>query len=86
MISENNVAGYEFSEDLKFCREAVWILEHVARNGAAVFTVDDGFHPEVAQLIAASRDGYFYFADIGRGSYAVIDREKFLVEVQATDE
>ena len=78
----HDVAGYEFPKTLEFCREAVWILEHLQRRHCVYFQVDDGPHPELEQLRAAAEEGYFGFVKLDDHRYLVVETDAFEIEVE----
>ncbi len=83
--SVREVAGYEFPADLEFCREAVYILEHLSRRGCVYFQVDDGHHPELAQLKEAAEQQYFIFVKLNDHEYLIAEHDKWRIEVESSE-
>jgi hypothetical protein len=74
------VGGYEFPCGETFCQASHKILTACHRKGAAVWSVDDGPHPEVDELRKAAGE-YFYFTQLGPHKYMIVDMDEFNVEV-----
>lgn len=75
------VQGYEFPDHLLFSDDAVFILGHVRRRGAAYIQVDDSSddHETVHQLNRAAGEGYFSMVEVSGHGWLLIEPDRFEV-------
>lgn len=85
--SENKVAtiqGFEIPRRLarQLTDDAIWILGHIKRRGAAYFETDDSLEDSqtVGQLRKIANEGYFHMTSNDDGHvHWIIDSDRFRV-------
>jgi len=70
------IGGYEWPVGQVFCEAAKRALRKCSKLGAAYLEVDDGPHPELAQLKAVDGE-YFTYIEINEHQHVIIDLNRF---------
>lgn len=79
------VQGFEIPTPLanKLTKDAVWVLGHLWRYGAAIFEIDDGLEDAttIEQLARIAQEGYFYIHNNEHVVFVIADKKKFRVKL-----